>query len=72
MKRIFLITRIVPSGRTGRNTKAGISWELPLGMLPSPKWSYPKKQQKEKRRGREELLRRSERSEKSGKSASSG
>jgi hypothetical protein len=44
--RIELITRIAPSGGTGRNTRAGIFWELPLGMRPSPKWSSPKNNKK--------------------------
>jgi hypothetical protein len=39
MKRIFRITRIAPIGGTARNTRAGIFWELPLGMLPSPNGS---------------------------------
>jgi hypothetical protein len=28
---------IAPSGGTARKTRAGISWELPLGRLQSPK-----------------------------------
>jgi hypothetical protein len=37
MKRIELITRIAPNGGTVRNTRAGISCSLPLGMHQAPR-----------------------------------
>jgi hypothetical protein len=47
MKRIFRITLIAPIGDMAHNTGAGIFWELPLGMFPSPNGSLLRNNKKQ-------------------------